>query len=91
MIKCTLKYLIERHEVTQTDIANATGITRPTLLSLMRNDAQGIKFSTLEKLCDYFNIEINELLVSDKDYKPTKQEQLDNLINIARQLKREVQ
>lgn len=57
----------------------------------MRNDAQGIKFSTLEKLCDYFNIEINELLVSDKDYKPTKQEQLDNLINIARQLKRELQ
>lgn len=91
MIKCTLKDLIERYEVTQTDIANATGITRPTLLSLMRNDAQGIKFSTLEKLCDYFNIEINELLVSDKDYKPTKQEQLDNLINIARQLKRELQ
>ncbi|WP_270912296.1 helix-turn-helix domain-containing protein [Staphylococcus saprophyticus] len=91
MIKCTLKDLIEHHEVTQTDIANATGITRPTLLSLMRNDAQGIKFSTLEKLCDYFNIEINELLVSDKDYKPTKQEQLDNLINIARQLKRELQ
>lgn len=91
MIKCTLKDLIERHAVTQTDIANATGITRPTLLSLMRNDAQGIKFSTLEKLCDYFNIEINELLVSDKDYKPTKQEQLDNLINIARQLKRELQ
>ncbi|MBN6755890.1 helix-turn-helix domain-containing protein [Staphylococcus saprophyticus] len=91
MIKCTLKDLIERHEVTQTDIANTTGITRPTLLALMRNDAQGIKFSTLEKLCDYFNIEISELLVSDKSYKPTKQEQLDHLINIARQLKSELQ
>lgn len=90
MIKCTLKDLIERHEVTQTDIANDTGITRPTLLALMRNDAQGIKFSTLEKLCNYFNIEISELLVSDKSYKPTKQEQLDNLINIASQLKSEL-
>ena len=34
MIECKLNELIEQRGVTQTEIANATGITRPTLLSL---------------------------------------------------------
>lgn len=86
MIKCKLNELIEQRGVTQTEIANATGITRPTLLSLIRNDAQGIKFNTLEKLCEYFNVNISELLVYDEVREPTENEQLDKIIDIARQL-----
>lgn len=87
MIKCKLNELIEQRGVTQTEIANATGISRPTLLSLIKNDAQGIKFSSLEKLCELFNVTISEFLISDKEIIQTKDEQLDKIINMARQLK----
>lgn len=53
--------------ITQTEIIDATGITRPTLIQLMNNDSNGIKFSTIEKLCDYFNISMNELIVRESN------------------------
>ncbi|MCJ0969767.1 helix-turn-helix domain-containing protein [Mammaliicoccus sciuri] len=83
MIECRLKELMELKGVTQTDISNATGITRPTLLSLIRNDAQSIKFSTLESLCDYFNIEIQDFLVSDKQRELSNRDKLNLIIHMA--------
>lgn len=83
MINCRLKELMEMKGVTQTDISNATGITRPTLLSLIRNDAQSIKFSTLELLCDYFNIEIQDFLVSNKQRTLNSEDKLNLIIHMA--------
>ncbi len=83
MINCRLKELMEMKGVTQTDISKATGITRPTLLSLIRNDAQSIKFSTLELLCDYFNIEIQDFLVSDKQRTLNSEDKLNLIIHMA--------
>lgn len=83
MIECRLKELMEMKGVTQTDISNATGITRPTLLSLIRNDAQSIKFSTIESLCDYFNIEIQDFLVSDKQRALNNEDKLNLFIHMA--------
>lgn len=83
MIECRLKELMEMKGVTQTDISNATGITRPTLLSLIKNDAQSIKFSTLESLCDYFNIEIQDFLVSDKQRTLNSEDKLNLIIHMA--------
>lgn len=83
MIECRLKELMKMKGVTQTDISNATGINRPTLLSLIRNDAQSIKFSTLESLCDYFNIEIQDFLVSDKQRTLNSEDKLNLIIHMA--------
>lgn len=63
MIICTLNKLMEENDKTQSEIANATGITRPTLLSLIRNDNQSIRYETINQLCKYFDIDMSELLV----------------------------
>ncbi len=91
MINCRLKELMEMKGVTQTDISNATGITRPTLLSLIRNDAQSIKFSTLESLCDYFNIEIQDFLVSDKQRALNSQDKLSLIVHMANDVLRDLE
>lgn len=91
MINCKLKELMEMKGVTQTDISNATGITRPTLLSLIRNDAQSIKFSTLESLCDYFNIEIQDFLVSDKQPELSYKDKLEFIMSAANDVLKELE
>lgn len=83
MINCRLKELMEMKSVTQTDISKATGITRPTLLSLIRNDAQSIKFSTLESLCDYFKVELQDFLVKDKQPGLSFKDKLELIMSVA--------
>lgn len=63
MILCNLKKLIKEYDVTQTQIIEATGITRPTLLQLIKNENNGFKYDTIEKLCKFFNVDLNELLI----------------------------
>lgn len=67
MIHCRLKELMEENGVTQTDISIATGISRPTLLAILKDEAQSLKFSTIDKLCDYFNISMNELIIRESN------------------------
>lgn len=76
MILCTLKDLLEQNNKTQSEVSSTTGITRPTLLSLIRNDNQSIKYETINKLCNYFNIDMSELLI----YSPVKVELKEILI-----------
>lgn len=62
MIICTLKQLMNENGTTQSELANKTSITRPTLLSLIRNDNQSIKYQTINEICNYFEIDMSELL-----------------------------
>src|SRR5699024_827507 len=66
MIFCTLKSLMEDYGVTQTRLSEATGITRPTLVQLMKNENQNIKYDTIDRLCDYFNIDMDDLIKRSK-------------------------
>ncbi|WP_353458437.1 helix-turn-helix domain-containing protein [Staphylococcus coagulans] len=63
MIVCTLNKMMREHNKTQSEIAEKTGITRPTLLSLIRNENKSIKYETIERLCDYFQITMYDLLL----------------------------
>ncbi|MBW6088619.1 helix-turn-helix domain-containing protein [Staphylococcus chromogenes] len=54
---------MEEYNVSQSQIATATGITRPTLLSLIRNENQSIRYETINQLCKYFEIDMSDLLV----------------------------
>lgn len=54
---------MKENNKTQSEIAIATGITRPTLLSLIRNENQSIRYETINKLCDFFAIDMSDLLV----------------------------
>ncbi|MGV2876132.1 helix-turn-helix transcriptional regulator [Macrococcus capreoli] len=68
MIICTLKKLMEKENVNQSVLSEQTKISRPTLLQLIRNENQNIKYDTIDELCDFFKIEMNELLL----YSPLK-------------------
>lgn len=70
MIICTLKKLMEKKKVNQSIVSEKTKISRPTLLQLIRNENQNIKYETIDELCDFFNVEMNELLL----YSPIKYE-----------------
>ena len=63
MIICTLKELMKMFGVNQTKLSEETGITRPTLLSLIRNENQNIKYDTINSLCNYFGIGLSDLLL----------------------------
>lgn len=91
MIYCRLKELMEVKNITQTEIIDATGITRPTLIQLMNNDSNGIKFSTIEKLCDFLNVSMNELIARESNLEKFHKRRLfiEQLGTTTKLLKRE--
>lgn len=50
MIKFNLKELLHQNNMTMTELADRTGISRATLSTLSSGKTQGIQFSTLEKI-----------------------------------------
>ncbi len=68
MVKCLLSIAMGKKKVTIEQVSQATGISRNTISKLYHDkDLTGIKFDTLEKLCEYFGCNISDLLVLDKD------------------------
>lgn len=63
MIFNTLKILMEEYGINQTKIAEKTGITRPTLLSLIRNENKSIRYDVIENICSLFNINMDKFLI----------------------------
>lgn len=63
MIFNTLKILMKDYKITQTKLAEQTNITRPTLLSLIRNDNKSIRYDVIEGICKLFNIDMNDFLI----------------------------
>lgn len=58
-----LKELISNSNMTQKEIASKARIRENTLSDLLKNDKKGIRFSTLEKLANVFDIQdINEII-----------------------------
>ena len=63
MIRCNLRALAAERNITLTKISVDTGISRTTLTSLARNNAQGIQFETLNTLCNYLSVSPNNLFI----------------------------
>lgn len=63
MIICTLKKYMELFEVNQSHLSLETGITRPTLLSLIKNENKNIKYENIDALCNFFGIGLSDLLL----------------------------
>lgn len=60
MIQTNLKELLNKNNISINRLSIETGLSRPTLTSLMNNESKGIQFDTLEKLLDYFDISISD-------------------------------
>lgn len=63
MILCTLKKFMEIHGINQNFLSTETGITRPTISQLVKNENQNIKYENINTLCKYFNIQLSDLLI----------------------------
>lgn len=58
-----LRELISNCNMTQKEIALKAGIRENTLSDLLKNDKKGIRFSTLEKLANVFDVQdMNEII-----------------------------
>lgn len=51
------------------DVAVDTGLSRTTLTEIYYKRATDIKLSTLEKICDYLDIPLSELIVYNEKSK----------------------
>lgn len=71
MIHIKLAQFAQKSNKSISDIARETDINRNTITSLYHNKTDGIKFSTLEKLCNFYDLAISDLIeyVDDKKEK----------------------
>lgn len=67
MIRCHFARLIGERKLKISDVARDTGINRGTLTRLYYETAERIELDVLDKLCDYFGVDLPELLQRDQD------------------------
>lgn len=78
MILNKLAVLMEQNGVNQSQLADKTGLTRPTIVQLMTNENKNIRYESVNRLCKYFNIHMNELLL----YSPIEIEFKEIIMNV---------
>ena len=66
MITVKLYDLVWRHKVKGYQLAEATGLSTATVSKLMRGENIDVKLSTINKLCNFFNCNLSDVL----EYKP---------------------
>lgn len=67
-IECQINVLLAKKKLKSKDVAEKIGITPQNFSVLVNDRAKGIKFSTLERLCEILDCTPGDLL----HYHPTK-------------------
>lgn len=62
MIQCHFARLLGERKLKISDVARDTGINRGTLTRLYYETTERIELDVLDRLCDYFGIDLPELL-----------------------------
>lgn len=62
MIEIKLDDLIWQHRVTADKIAKETGLSKNTISKMRNSKNLNISISTLDKLCEYFDCDVCDLL-----------------------------
>lgn len=68
MIKNHLSKLMGEKRITITDVAKSTGMSASTISNLYNEKVKRLDFDTLEKLCEFFNCNIQDII----EYIPNK-------------------
>ena len=63
MVISLLPYLVAAHELSILELSKRCGVSRPALTALTNNTGKGVQFETLDKLCRFFNVPIQGLLL----------------------------
>lgn len=62
MIKVKLRELMWQKDVKAVDIFNATGISTSTISNIIRGKRPSIRLDTIDKLCDFLDCRVQDLL-----------------------------
>lgn len=62
MIRCNLSRLLGERKLKVSDVERATGLHRHKITALYKETAQKIDLDTIDKLCDFFDCGVGELL-----------------------------
>lgn len=62
MIRCNFARLLGERKLKISDVARDTGINRGTLTRLYYETAERLELEVLDQLCDYFGIDLPELI-----------------------------
>lgn len=62
MIKCKLSNILGDRKLKVSDVARATGINRNTLYNMYKEETVRLEIDVLDKLCEFFNCNIEDLL-----------------------------
>ena len=73
-IKCNLSILMGGTRVTITKLSEETGLSRNTISALYHEKAKGVEFSTMIKLCEYFDCPVGVLFQIEKEGKKNEQQ-----------------
>jgi putative transcriptional regulator len=65
-----LDIMLARRKVKSKDLAEHVGITEANMSLLKQGKVKGIRFDTLEKICDFLDCQPGDLLVYSRDRKP---------------------
>ena len=63
---CKFSEILGKRKLKISDVIRNTGITRPTLTSLYYDSGDGINYETLDKICEYLQIQPGELFCYEK-------------------------
>lgn len=66
MIKANLKKLLEDRSMTMHELSVLTNIDYKTIQKIYYNRSKALHYSTIDKICDVLDCEINELLIREK-------------------------
>lgn len=67
MVYLKIEELLKKNKKSKYWLVKSLGINWQTATNLMKHKTKGIKFDTLENLCNLFECEIGELVVVKKD------------------------
>ena len=68
-ITVQLDVMLARRKVKSRDLAEFVGITEANMSLLKQGKVKGVRFETLEKICEYLQCQPGELLVYEPDGK----------------------
>ena len=65
-LKNNLRVLMAQHKMNIKDVHEKTGLSRTTISKMYNETSTTISFETIEKLCDLFNCDVQDLLYINK-------------------------
>lgn len=72
MIRCHFARLLGERKLKISDVARDTGINRGTLTRLYYETAERVELEVLDKLCEYFQVDLPDLLERVDNASPLK-------------------